>query len=212
MENNGKIPIDIFKQLEAIGKPVSIPKGVTLLSPGSPVEAVVIPTKGSIRVFSASENGRSIGLYWVGPQETCIIGTSCLFNDSKYPAFACSETATEALTVPVHQFRELFEKDAQVQNFIFSLISFRLLAVMELVSEVAFNKVDSRLAKFLLKRKNEADLISLTHDEIAQSLGTTREVVSRMLKNYANEGWIEQSHGNIALRDIEGILKTYNCD
>ena len=210
MENKGKIPENIIKQLEAVGQPISIPKGTTLMTPGSPVEMVIVPTKGSIRVFSSSENGRSISLFWVEPQETCIIGTSCLFNDSKYPAFACAETEIEALAVPVSQFREMFETNSQLQTFIFNLVSSRLMTVMKLVNDVAFNKVDSRLANFLLKRRNKENLITLTHDEIAQSLGTSREVVSRLLRNYANEGWLEQSHGNIVLRDIENIEKSHN--
>ena len=210
VENKGKIPESIMRQLESVGQRISIPKGTTLMTPGSPVEMVVVPIKGSIRVFSTSENGRSISLFWVEPQETCIIGTSCLFNGSEYPAFANAETEIEALAVSVGQFREMFETDAQLQAFVFDLVSSRLMAVMELVNEVAFNKVDSRLASFLLKRRNKENLITLTHDEIAQSLWTSREVVSRLLRNYANEEWLEQSHGNIVLRNIENIEKSYN--
>jgi len=212
MDKAGKVPEDIFKILEPMGQLISIPKGQTLLSPGSSVEAVIIPIQGSIRVYAASESGRSIALYWIEPRETCIIGTSCLFNDSKYPAFASSETDVQALAVPVRPFRDLFESHEGVRAFIFDLISARLMAVMELVSEVAFHKMDSRLAKFLLQRKSQDGLVSSTHDEIAQSLGTTREVISRLLRGYANQGWIDQSHSTISLKNTEPMAKLYNCD
>ena len=154
--------------------------------------------QGEIRVFKTSESGREITLYEIGPGETCILNASCILSGLSYPANAITISDCELLMVPAQTLRSLIEKHEVMRNFVFTLLSSRLTEVMTLVEEVAFGKMDERLMEYIIE-KSQDDHLETTHQTIADNLGTSREVVSRLLKDFENRGKLSLSRNLIKL-------------
>ena len=149
---------------------------------------------GSLRVFKIGESGREITLYRVTSGQTCLGNMVSSFLKIGSPAFAVAEEAIEAAIIPSRHFRAWMSNNPVMQRYVFETMASRLLDVMTLIEEVAFRRMDKRLAGFLLHKFEESpssrDLISMTHEEIAAELGTAREVVSRLLKDFEKGGVI----------------------
>jgi CRP/FNR family transcriptional regulator, anaerobic regulatory protein len=163
--------------------------------------------KGIARVYKLGENGREITLYRIGPGESCILTASCIISGKPFPAFAVSETPIEALVIDTAEVMRWTNESAVWRNFLFSLISERLDDVISVVEEVAFRRVDRRLANYLLQRStaDSGNSIRITHQAIASDLGTSREVVSRILKDFEHQGLISVSRGHLSLSDLRGL-------
>ena len=189
----------------------SFPAGAVLLEEGQPCEGALLVTSGSIRVYKTSPSGREITLYLVQPGEMCVLGISCLLNDTRYPARAAAKTDTEALGIPAPAFRRLFREEAPVQRFVLEMFSSRLSLVMRLVEEVAFHRMDERLAFFLLEESRGSrgirHPVSMTHEQIATHLGTAREVVSRLLSQLEDDGLIVLERMRIHIADPDGLRR-----
>jgi len=136
--------------------------------------------KGDIRIFKNSEQGREITLYEIGKGETCILNASCILSGSSYPAFATTLSETDMLMLPASVLRRAMNRFEEMRTFVFSLLSHRLSDVMSLVEEIVFGKLDERLQNYLIE-KSENDRLVTTHQVIASDLGSSREVISRLL-------------------------------
>jgi len=171
-----------------------IDAGLELLDEGALCQALLLVESGGIRVFKISPGGREITLYQVDPGESCVLGTSCVVNDLRYPAHAVCLRDTDALAVPATVFRALYESESAVRSFVMELFSRRLADMMLLVEEVAFRRMDERLAVFLLEQgvfsPGVMKPVEMSHGEIASHLGTAREVVSRVLQQFADDGLV----------------------
>lgn len=182
-----------------------VPAGKILLEEGSRCETLLLVRSGTIRVFKATPAGREITLYLVQAGEMCILGISCLFSDQRYPAMAAVMEDVDALVVPGGVFRELFRDEPAVRQFVVDLFSRRLDVVMTLVEEVAFRKMDQRLAAFLLRKSSEKTgrfrPVEMSHEQIADHLGTAREVVSRLLSQFEDDGMIELDRRRVRIAD-----------
>lgn len=170
---------------------VRVPAGKILLDEGCRCEVVLLVRSGTIRVFKTTPGGREITLYYVRRGEMCLLGISCLLSDRSYTATARAIGDVDALVVPGGAFRELFRDEAGVRQFVLDLFSLRLNTVTALVEEVAFRKLDRRLASFLMEESTGDDgnalAVGMTHEQIAGHLGTSREVVSRLLSQFEEE-------------------------
>lgn len=153
---------------------------------------------GEIRVFKCSDTGREITLYEIGPGETCILNASSILAGMKYPAEATTLTGVRALMIPAEIFRELVDNYAFARSFVFNQLSQRLVLVFELLEDVVFGKLDRRLMDYLIE-KNENNKICTTHKTIAQDLGSSREVITRLLKDMERNGLIKTGRGSIEL-------------
>ncbi len=163
---------------------------------------------GCLRVFKIGESGREITLYRVTSGQTCLGNMVSSFLNIGSPAFAVAEEAIEAAIIPSRYFRTWMSKNPVMQQYLFEGMAARLFEVMTLIEEVVFRKMDKRLAKFLLRKLEDgtkSDLsISMTHEEIAAELGTAREVVSRLLRDFEKEGAI--STGRERIQPIDKAL------
>lgn len=166
---------------------------------------------GNIRVSKIGETGREITLYHVNPGEGCVLNISCAFADLGYPAMATVEEETEMVTFPSTLFQEWMAK-TEVRGFVFELFSRRLTQVITLIEEVLFRKMDQRLAEFLIKTFDNQGkpkrVIQMTQEQIAAEMGTAREVINRLLKEFERVEAIQSSRGRIQLKN-EAILKTF---
>jgi len=158
--------------------------------------------KGTLRVFQTSASGREITLYWVEPGHTCMVNMLCAFLGDGSPAAAIVEQDVEAVLLPADTFRHWIGNAKPVQDFLFRALSQRLTGVMALVEEVAFARLDQRLADTLLRRfDKDGATIRTTHEELAIDLGSSREVISRLIKEFQRRGAVEPGRGRIVLLD-----------
>jgi CRP/FNR family transcriptional regulator len=166
---------------------LAVPAGTELFDAGHACQALPLVLAGAIRVFKRAESGREISLYRVQPGELCIVTVSCLLGGDTYPATGVAETDIRAIALPQRLFLHLTETHPPFSRAVFHLFAERLSGLMQLVEEVAFRKLDQRLAALLLAR---APVILGSHQQMADELGSVREIVSRLLKQFEEHGWI----------------------
>jgi len=192
-------PGDLTEKLVVSSRLQSFPAGQTLYLEGDRCSHIAFVLSGEIRVFKPGETGREITLYFIEPGETCILNASCIMGDMPYPANAVSNSAGEMLLLPGAAFRELIDAYDLMRTFVFSILSRRLATVMALIEEVAFGKMDQRLLDYLTKNARNG-MLKITHQGIANDLGTSREVVSRILKDFERQNILELSRNLIRIR------------
>ncbi|MBI5696019.1 MAG: Crp/Fnr family transcriptional regulator [Nitrospirae bacterium] len=176
----------------------SFPAGLRLYSEGDSCHGIAFLLSGEIRVYKSGESGREITLYEIGVGETCILNASCILSGRYYPANAVAVEGGSMLLVPSAEFRRLVAKYAEMRTFVFDLLSQRLTSVMELIEEVAFGRLDERLMEYLTE-KSEDGMLRATHQKIASDLGTSREVVSRILKEFERKGSLTLSRNLVTI-------------
>lgn len=162
--------------------------------------------EGTLRLYKTSPAGREITLYRIQKGESCILSATCILNDGSFPAVAEAEGDTEILLVPSKLIADNVEDHPEWRRFLFGLYAKRLDEVLMLVDEVAFHHMDVRLAAYLLKHASaKRHTVDRTHGEIADELGTSREVVTRILKDFEADDLIETSRGRIRLLSPERL-------
>ena len=185
-----------------------IPSGREIFVEGDEVDGIALMMSGVVRVYKLGETGREITLYRFGEGESCVITANAILNQQDFPAIAQVEQDAEAVMIPADVFSQWVKQYDPWRDFVFSLVSDRLASVMEIVDQVAFHRMDRRVASFLLKRSKLQNPIVITHQEIANEIGSSREVISRLLEDFATRGLVRLSRGEIHILDSEG-LKTY---
>lgn len=199
------VPAGLWQRLDSEAAYTEIPAGTVLFESSSPCQAFPLLLSGSVRVSKSGVNGRELQLYRVAPGESCIISTSCILGNTAYPARGVADGSVAAVVVPRPLFSALIEQHAPFRAYIFSLFGERLADLMQLVEAVAFHKLDQRLAALLLSR---GEVVMSTHQSLADELGSVREIISRLLKNFQEQGLVSLGREQItivdagALRDI----------
>ena len=188
----------------AVSHTQPFPAAYQVYSEGDSCGAIAFLLSGEIRVYKTGENGREITLYEIGGGETCILNASCILSGKFYPANAVSLSAGTALMVPAEEFQRLINKYASVREMLFRILAERLSGVMALIDEVAFARMDDRLMDYLVE-KSEDGLLLATHQKVAFDLGTSREVVSRILKDFERRGVLSLARNSITLLRTEKI-------
>lgn len=174
-----------------------------LFSRGAACGSIGFFLEGSVRVFSSGGSGRQITLYEIVPGEVCILNAASVLARRAYPAEAATLEPTACLLVPADVFRRLFAERESLRDYVFGLFADRLGLMMELVGEVTFGSLEQRLDDYLIERA-ENDRVALTHQAIANDLGSSREVVSRLLKEFARRGRVRLGRSEIFLLEPEG--------
>jgi CRP/FNR family transcriptional regulator, anaerobic regulatory protein len=188
----------MLNELLSAGRLQTIVAGKQIYHEGDACSAIAFVLAGEIRVYKIGQTGREITLYEIGPGETCILNASCILAGQSYPAHAVAASDTDLLLVPSAEFRKLVSDRETMREFVFTLLSRRLSGVMELVEEVAFGRMDERLEDYLVERSAD-NRLETTHQKIANDLGTSREVVSRLLKDLERKGKVRLSRNEITL-------------
>lgn len=181
------LPPDLAAEVERLAIPMRADAGSVLFDAGLACQALPLVLEGGIRVSKRAENGREIRLYGVHPGELCIVTVSCLLGGNAYPATGIAETDISALALPRPLFLALTAQHAPFRDAVFGLFAERLTGLMTLVEEVTFHKLDQRLAAWLAAR---APTILASHQDIAQELGSVREIVSRLLKQFEEQKFV----------------------
>lgn len=202
-----KLKVDMLKKFIETVKVEKYPVGTMILEEGSRCKNMIFVLDGIIRVYKLSPEGKEITLYRIGNGETCVLSISCITGNTNYPAMAQVEEEVIVGIIPAQFYNELFLSEAACQQFIFNTISTRLQEVMLLIDEVVFKSMDTRLAAFILDKNDVEGKLNITHEKIAIELGTAREVVSRLLKDFENKNIVSLSRGKIIVKDKEFLNK-----
>lgn len=189
---------------------ISLPEHNTVFRQGDSCKNYLIVLHGTVKVFTRAENGREILLYRLNSGDSCVLTTSCLFGNKNYPAEGQTETETTALAIPVNQFNKVLQQSSTFREMVFSAFASHLSALITLVEEVAFGKLDVRLAKHLLSQCDDKNFLTSTHQNIATELGSAREVISRLLKELESKGHITTGRGSIKINDMDALQNIAN--
>jgi CRP/FNR family transcriptional regulator len=197
---------DFVRQFFNASKIIQLAANQPICQQGMQCSHLALVIEGTARVYKIGENGREITLYRIGPGESCILTASCIMSKKPFPAFAVSEQPIQALIISTSDVVRWSNQEQAWRDYLFELISERLSDVISIVEEVAFRRVDRRLAGYLLQHTdNESNRMQATHQSIASDLGTSREVVSRILKDFEQQKLISITRGAIALEDRDRL-------
>ena len=195
---------------------VEAPVGAVGYREGTPCNAYVMRLAGRSRVQKISDSGREILLYRVGPGETCVLTTTCLLGHSRYPAETIIEEAVRDVVVPAPVFHQLMLESAVFRHFVLSNYGNLISDLIVLIDEVAFRRLEARLARLLVDAAQKSEKgstgIASTHQQLAAELGSAREVVSRHLKEFERRGWLKLGRGQIELLDVEALERLSQGD
>jgi CRP/FNR family transcriptional regulator len=196
------LPEAALAALRAEARLVALPAGVLLFQPGQSCPGLPLLLEGRVKVSQIGANGRQLVLYRVRPGETCVVTTGCLLDASVYAAQGEVEQPALAVSLPPALALGLIDAHAPFRTLVFGQFSRRLQTLMAVVDAVAFHRLDERLAAWLLAR---GPWIAMTHQAIADELGSAREVVTRVLRQFADEGLLQVSRDGIAVRDRQRL-------
>ncbi len=186
---------------------VRMPAGTVIFGPGHPPKSLLLLLEGRVRVQQTSEGGREIVLYRVHAGESCVMTTACLLAFEDYTAEGVTETDLEAVSIPRAAFDEGMASSPAFRRFVFAAYSKRVTDLFLTVEEIAFGRMDVRLASKLLELSNGGDRVAATHGVLAGELGTAREVVSRQMAEFQRRGWVEQRRGAVAFTDRDALRR-----
>jgi len=178
----------------------TIPKGQVIFEADDPCTIIPLLIEGEIRVYSLGETGREMTLYRIHPGESCILSISSLLSQSNIPAIAQVEKDITALVIPASLFSQWMDRYEPLRHFVYSLLSQMLASVITTVDEVAFRRLDERIIELLEENLDAENRVHMTHQQIAVELGSSREVVSRILKDFEHKGKVELHRGSVQLK------------
>jgi CRP/FNR family transcriptional regulator len=196
------LPAAQLDDLLAVAPLRQAPAGSVLFEPNTPCEGFPLVLEGSVRVAKTSPSGRELALYRVSPGEACILSGGCLLSDTNYSANGVAESDVTLLRIPPQLFQQLIVQYPPFRRFVFDMYGARLAEVMELLEEVAFRKLDTRLARLLIQR---GPVINATHQNLADELGSVRVFVSRLLRSFEQRGWVRLERERINVLDLQAL-------
>ena len=182
-----------------------IPAGRDVFVEGDRADSIALLLSGVVRVYKIGGTGREITLYRFGFGGSCILTANAILSRQSFPAIATVEKEAEAAMVPADVFLDWVHRYDLWRSFVFDLLSQRLSGVLDIVEEVVFRRMDARLASFLLDQSRVQNPVRITHQEIAAELGSSREVISRILEDYTGQGFIGLKRGVIEILDAQSL-------
>ena len=215
MEDAPEFPLDKYlspedRELVRRNLRVSDVSAGTVLFDSKTCKGVLVVLSGIVRVYSVSESGREITLYRLFEGDICTLSISCLMGSMPMQAMIKADTDCRVASLSNDVFAGIHAKYPDIQRYLLSTMNARLNDVMWVVEQVAFKGIDRRLAEYLLSRPSP--IIYSTHDQIAAEIGSAREVVSRMLKYFEKNGYVELSRGKMKVIDADGLRRSVGLE
>ncbi len=202
-----KLPMDQQKKIkEAVAKR-TVTKGTVVYGEASECTGLLVVHSGMLRAYILSEEGREITLYRLFERDVCLFSASCMLSGIQFEITIEAEKDTEFWIIPVKVWKELMEESTVLSNYTNELMADRFTNVMWLIEQIMWKSFDKRLAEFLLEEMQveETKTLKLTHEVIGNHLGTAREVVTRMLRYFQQEGLVKLSRGTVEITDPDGL-------
>lgn len=205
-----RLPGDLMAVLVKQSAVLQMPAGTRIYGPGQAPENYLLLLEGSIKVQQVSESGREIVLYRLSAGESCALTTACLMGYDAYPAEALTETDVRGVAIPRATFDDLIARSADFRRFVFTAFSMRVTGLFRIIDQIAFSRMDIRLAQKLVELSQGQALVTVTQQQLASELGTAREVVNRLLAEFHRRGWIEPGRGVLTITGrapLEGLAR-----
>ena len=184
---------------------VKLPEGYEVFREGDVCKNYIFVLNGATRVYKSFESGREMVLYRLQQGETCSLTTSVLLAGGKYPANAVTEAKTHAVLIPAKDFHRVFNSSTVFRDYVCRVFGGRIRDMIMLLEAVTMRNVNVRLARWMLSHSSEDNMVEASHRELAFELGTAREVISRHLREFEKQGWVNLSRKNIELLDITAM-------
>lgn len=202
-----ELPQALRDRLLAESRLVSFHEGDRVFGPGTVPENLLLLLDGTVLVRQTTADGREIVLFRVSGGDSCILTTACLLAYEDYAAEGRAETDVEAAAIPRAVFEELVSTSQDFRRFMFRAYSKRIADLFLTVEEIAFQRVDVRLAQRLLDLDRGDHVVKSTHAQLATELGTAREVITRQLREFQRRAWVRVGRGSVELTDIDGLKR-----
>jgi CRP/FNR family transcriptional regulator len=199
LSSDGQAMLQAGRVRKAFDKPMAV------IHKGQQVSGAYLVTKGQLRVFTYTPQGNEATLYFIRPGETCVLALNCLFNDLRYPAWVESAADTDVEIIPGDLYRKLFEREPAVQNLTVKALSTLVFRLMGELEQIHACNLDQRLANFLLSNASDEGVLHATQQALAGHLGTTREVIARLMQGFVAEGLVTTGRGRVTINDAEGL-------
>lgn len=192
---------EINEKLIELGIAKTFAEGDIILKENAYIKSIPIVTKGSVKVIRTDDDGREILLYYIKAGESCIMSFLGGMHQDTSKVKAIADDETEVLFIPIQKMSALIKEYPQWLDYIFKLYHKRFEELLEVVNAIAFKKLDERLLDFIEKKCaiNKSKTITITHEQLANELGSARVVVSRLLKQMENEGLVVLGRNKIEL-------------
>ena len=184
---------------------ITLPQGSLALHKGDSIAGAYIVVTGRLRVFCYSARGTEGTLYCINPGETCVFAINSLFKDLRYPAWVEADIETELVVINGDTYKTLFREEPGIQDLTINALStavYRLMLEMEQRQEWSLKQ---RLINFLLNAASDNGVIMLTQQQISRHLGTTREVIARLLSELSAKALLSTGRGRITLKNTRGL-------
>ena len=202
-----KLTTEQQQRLLGVTHPMTVKAGTVVHNGSMDCLGLLLIRSGQLRVYTLSGEGREITLYRLFEMDICLFSASCVMPSVQFEVIVEAEKDTELWVIPSCLFKNLMEESAPVANYANQLISSRFSEVMWLMEQIMWKSFDKRLAAFLLEeaRLNGDPVLKITHEKIANHMGTAREVVTRMLRYFQSEGMVKLTRGTVELADVDKL-------
>jgi CRP/FNR family transcriptional regulator len=207
--------LDVFRDLSASGQQMlecgmqlnRFDELKTIINKGNSVSGAYVVVRGRLRVYSISPSGNEATLYFINPGEVCILALNCIFNNLAYPAWVQTEPDTCVGVIPSLTYRTLFQNEPSIQNLTVHALSVLVFRLMEELEQIHSLNLNERLAKFILMRSEGEGQLRMTQSELAAHLGTTREVIAKLLRKMVADRSVRTLRGAIVVERPEVLAR-----
>ncbi len=194
----------LLKEILEFGTYTEIEEGFVLMRPGGFIKTVPILLSGSVKIVRSDSEGREALLYYLGEHDSCAMSLTCCLNSRKSEITAISDSKTQLISIPINKIEEWMTKYSSWKEFVFMTYQKRFDDLLMAIDQIAFFKLDERLITLLKKKSAQCGCLvfNITHEELGNELATSREVISRLLKQLERLGRVKLSRNKIELLDI----------
>ncbi len=184
-----------------------VPAGMVIHNGGADCMGLVLVQSGRLRSYILSEEGREITIYRLFERDMCLFSASCMIKNMQFDVTVEAERDSKIWIIPTYMYKELIDESLPMANYVNDLMASHFSEVMWLMEQIMWKSFDKRLASFLLEESvlEDTDKLTITHEKIANHLGTAREVVTRMLRYFQSEGLVNLARGTVEITDREGL-------
>ncbi len=184
-----------------------VEKGTVIHNGSMDCTGLLVVESGQLRAYILSDEGREITLYRLFDRDICLLSASCMIRSIQFDVTVVAEKDTRLWIIPAEVYKGVMESSAPAANFTNELMATRFTDVMWLIEQIMWKSLDKRLAAFLLEEAaiEESNELKITHEAIANHMGSHREVITRMLRYFQGEGLVRLSRGMVAILDEERL-------
>ena len=185
----------------------SVPAGTVVHNGAVECTGFLLVRSGQLRAYTLSDEGREVTLYRLFDHDCCLFSAACIMSSLQFEVIIETEKDSDIFIIPPSVYQKLMNESLPVSKYTNDLMASRFSEIMWLMEQIMWKSFDKRLAGFLVEEASieGTNLLKVTHEKIANHMGTAREVVTRMLRYFQSEGWVKLTRGTIEITDEAGL-------